>query len=119
MIANGDNMRYYASGDGYHKQQGRIMNSLGKGISSNFSLYDQIGYMLVGAVSLLLAALDIWIPGKGYLLPEFALQNTLVWIVIAYLLGHIVQAVANLLIRENKESVEAWLILLLLTNQIH
>jgi len=80
------------------------MKTLATSISSKFSLYDQVGYLLVGSVLLLLVALDLMVLGRNDLIPEFALQNALVWIIIAYLVGHIVQAVANIVVREDKDN---------------
>ncbi|MCD6249285.1 MAG: hypothetical protein J7J98_02990 [candidate division Zixibacteria bacterium] len=80
----------------------RIAMSLAGNVSSKFSLYDQVGYLLVGSVLLLLAAFDIWLL-TGVDLTAFELQAALVLIVVAYLLGHIVQAVANIVIKEKKD----------------
>lgn len=77
---------------------------LGKEISSKFSLYDQIGYLLVGSVALLLVAGNFWLIEGARSLPTFALGTTVVWLIVAYLIGHIVQAIANIFIRENKHS---------------
>jgi len=63
---------------------------------SKFSVYDEIGYLMVGAVAILIVAFD-----TAYLssirLPSFALDSLLAWVVIAYFVGHFVQAVANLI----------------------
>ena len=74
------------------------------GISNKFSFYDQIGYLLVGSIALLLIAGNMWLTNGSESLPSFALQIILVWMVVAYFLGHLVQSVANIIIIEKKDS---------------
>lgn len=68
---------------------------------SKFNVYDQIGYLLVGAVVLMLAYINFSVFDISF--PDFNLTNLPLWIVVAYFFGHVIQAVANILIREKKE----------------
>ena len=74
------------------------------GISNKFSFYDQIGYLLVGSIALLMIAGNMWLFNRSESLPSFALQTILVLMVVAYFLGHLVQSVANIIIIEKKDS---------------
>lgn len=83
-------------------------------IFSKFNLYDQIGYLMVGAIVLLLFVLDATYFFKVIVLP-FNLDTFLVWFIIAYFMGHFMQGIANLinsikflrlLIPENKENFD-------------
>lgn len=71
-------------------------------IFSKFNVYDQIGYLLVGSIALLVVIFDLFLLGKQSFVPDFTTQNFLAWFIIAYFLGHIMQAIANIFIRENK-----------------
>ncbi|MDD5147144.1 MAG: hypothetical protein PHV63_01145 [Candidatus Daviesbacteria bacterium] len=80
-------------------------------IFSKFNLYDQIGYLLVGAIALILIIFDSFY-FYSLTIPEFKLDALLVWFIVAYFFGHVVQTAANLLneipllnflIRENKK----------------
>jgi len=65
-------------------------------IFSRFNVYDQIGYLMVGAVALIILIFD----GFYFFqvsIPSFNLNTFLVWFVIAYLLGHLIQGIANLI----------------------
>ena len=73
-------------------------------ISAKLSLYDQIGYLLVGSVALLLLVGDLWLSAVIKSFPSFAIGTALVWAVVAYLFGHIIQAIANMIISEDKDS---------------
>jgi len=65
-------------------------------IFSKFNLYDQIGYLMVGAVVLLLLVFNASYFFK--LLPRrFNLDTFLVWFIVAYFLGHLIQGIANLI----------------------
>lgn len=70
-------------------------------IFSKFNVYDQIGYLLVGSIALLVIYLDTIL--LNYKFPKFDLRATIIWLIIAYFLGHIIQAVANVFIKEQKE----------------
>lgn len=65
-------------------------------IFSKFNVYDQIGYLMVGAIALLL-----FIFNATYFfqttIPQFSLDTFLVWFIIAYFLGHLIQGIANLI----------------------
>lgn len=71
-------------------------------IFSKLNLYDQIGYVLVGAIALLLATLDVWLLKSST--PKLNGSNLIIWFIIAYFTGHIVQAIANIFIKEEKEN---------------
>lgn len=68
---------------------------------SKFNVYDQIGYLLVGSIALLVMYLDTIL--LNYKFPKFDLKTAIIWLIIAYFLGHIIQAVANVFIKEKKE----------------
>jgi len=67
-----------------------------------FNIYDQFGYLLVGSVLVLVAYFDS-ILLDIYYFPKFDLSTFIIWIVITYFLGHFVQAIANIFVREKKE----------------
>jgi len=69
-------------------------------IFSKFSFYDQIGYILVGSIVLIVAFFDAWI--LKYQLPKISGADLAVLVIIAYFLGHLTQSVANLFIKEKK-----------------
>lgn len=71
-------------------------------IFSKFNVYDQIGYLLVGGVGLLVVSINFYLLGKTNVMPEFNTQTFIVWFIIAYFLGHVFQAIANILIKEDK-----------------
>ena len=70
-------------------------------IFSKFNVYDQIGYLMVGSIGLLVIYLDTIL--LNYKFPKFDLKTTIIWFIVAYFLGHIIQAIANVIIREKKE----------------
>lgn len=63
---------------------------------SKFNIYDQIGYLMVGAIFLLVFIFNLF-----YFfhinIPQFNLDNFLAWLVIVYFLGHVVQGIANMI----------------------
>jgi len=65
-------------------------------VFSKFNVYDQIGYLMVGAVALLLFAFNA-VYFFQMTTPPFNLDAFLVWFIVAYFLGHLVQGVANLI----------------------
>lgn len=71
-------------------------------VLSRLSLYDHFGYLLVGAIALLVGALDLWVFGNPALIPSLDAATAVVWLVVAYFAGHLIQSVANLIIKENK-----------------
>lgn len=83
-------------------------------IFSKFNVYDQIGYLMVGAVVLLLLVFN----GVYFFqatIPPFNLDTFLAWFVVAYFLGHLIQGVTNFinsikllrfLILEDKENFD-------------
>lgn len=71
---------------------------------SKFNVYDQIGYLLVGSIGLLVIYLDAVLLNYGF--PKFNLTTAVIWLIVAYFLGHIIQAVANVFIKEKKSGFE-------------
>ena len=65
-------------------------------IFSKFNVYDQIGYLMVGAVALLLFIFNIHYFFQ-VITPPFNLDTFLAWFIIAYFLGHLVQGISNLI----------------------
>ena len=70
-------------------------------IFSKFNVYDQIGYLMVGSIGLLVIYLDTIL--LNYKFPKYDLKTAIIWFIVAYFLGHIIQAIANVIIREKKE----------------
>ena len=70
-------------------------------IFSKFNVYDQIGYLLVGSIGLLVIYLDTIL--LNYKFPKFDLKTAIIWLIVAYFLGHVIQAVANVFIKEKEE----------------
>ncbi|MFA5652321.1 MAG: hypothetical protein WC933_03070 [Candidatus Paceibacterota bacterium] len=71
-------------------------------IFSKFNIYDQIGYLMVGSVGLLVLAFSFYLFEVAYVIPSFNLDNSLMWFIVAYLFGHVLQAGANIFVKENK-----------------
>jgi len=80
-------------------------------IFSKFNLYDQIGYLMVGAIAVLIIVFDAVYFFQASP-PSFTLDMFVIWLVIVYFAGHLVQGLSNLinkmpllknLIRENKK----------------
>ena len=69
---------------------------------SRFDVYDQFGYLFVGGIALLVMGIDLFFLEKLRYVEAVSAQSFLVWLVAAYFLGHVVQAIANVFIRENK-----------------
>jgi len=83
-------------------------------IFSKFNVYDQVGYLMVGAVTLLLLVFNA-IYFFQATIPTFSLDTFLIWFIVAYFAGHLVQGIANLineikflrfLVPENKEDFD-------------
>ncbi|GAJ15929.1 unnamed protein product [marine sediment metagenome] len=72
-----------------------------KQILSKFSVYDQVGYLMVGSISLIVLYLDSLFLGVRF--PRFDLNSSIIWFIVTYFLGHIIQAIANIIIKEKKE----------------
>lgn len=73
-------------------------------IFSRFNLYDQIGYLLVGGIALLVVISDFYLLGNKVVIPQIKINvsNFIIWVLIAYFVGHIFQAVANIFIQEKR-----------------
>jgi hypothetical protein len=63
-------------------------------VFSKFNVYDQIGYLMVGAVVLLLFVFNA-IYFFQAIIPPFGLDTFLAWFIVAYFLGHLIQGIAN------------------------
>lgn len=69
---------------------------------NKFNLYDQIAYILVGGVTIIYSYIGLALLDKSTILPKIDLANSVVWTLGTYYLGHIVQALANIVVKENK-----------------
>jgi hypothetical protein len=69
-------------------------------IFSKFNLYDQVGYLLVGSIASVVAYADFVLLDAKF--PEFNALTLPIWLIVAYFLGHVIQAIANLVIKEKK-----------------
>lgn len=83
-------------------------------IFSKFNVYDQIGYLMVGTLALLLLVFNA-VYFFQISVPPFSLDTFLIWFIVAYFAGHFIQGVANLineikvlrlLVPENKEDFD-------------
>jgi len=72
-----------------------------KQILSKFNVYDQIGYLMVGSISLIVIYLDSLF--LDFRFPKFDLNSSIIWLILTYFLGHIIQSIANIIIKEKKE----------------
>lgn len=79
-----------------------------------FSFYDQIGYLMVGAITVFVVLFNAFY-FFSFDIPTFDLDSFLIWLVVIYFSGHFVQGIANLisdipllkrLIREEKGDFE-------------
>lgn len=70
------------------------------GAGIQLSIYEQLGYLLVGYAALLVLGLDTHLVGSS--LPILQSLGTVPGLIIAYILGNVIQAVANLFIEEKK-----------------
>ncbi len=75
---------------------------------SKLNLYDQIGYFLVGSVLIILISLDLFFLNSFKLMPAINSVNLIFYLVTAYFFGHIVQALANIIIKEKKYSFDSF-----------
>lgn len=71
---------------------------------SKLNIYDQIGYLMVGGMALIFVAVDLGVVGVQP--PNFDLGNSIIWLIVAYAIGHLVQGIANILIQENKSDFD-------------
>lgn len=64
-------------------------------VFSKFNVYDQIGYLMVGAIALLLIVFN----GSYFFqasFPSLNINTIVAWFIVAYFLGHLIQGTANL-----------------------
>ncbi|HEU0080610.1 MAG TPA: hypothetical protein VFQ72_01105 [Candidatus Paceibacterota bacterium] len=71
-------------------------------IFSKLNVYDQIGYLLVGSIASLVFLFNNKLLGSPIDIPAFDISSLIIWAIVAYFVGHIVHAVANIIIKENK-----------------
>ncbi len=57
---------------------------------------------MVGSVGLMVLSLSFYLFGVIYIIPFFNLDNSLLWVIVAYLFGHVLQAISNIFVKENK-----------------
>ena len=69
---------------------------------SKFNIYDHVGYLVVGAVGILLFYFNLTLLNITWF-PKFDLSTFIIWVIIAYFTGHLIQAIANIFIKERKE----------------
>lgn len=72
-----------------------------KQILSKFNIYDQVGYLMVGSISLIVLYFDSLFLDIEF--PKFDLNSSIIWLIVTYFLGHIIQSIANIIIKEKKE----------------
>ncbi|QSR89233.1 hypothetical protein IT6_02815 [Methylacidiphilum caldifontis] len=63
---------------------------------SKLNVYDVISYIIVGAFTLLLIDFDAFYFFQFHII-SFSLDTTLIWLIIAFYVGHLVQGFANLI----------------------
>ena len=56
---------------------------------------------MVGSISLIVMYLDSLF--YDFEFPKFDLNSSIIWLIVAYFLGHIIQSTANIIIKEKKE----------------
>jgi len=71
-------------------------------IFSKFNIYDQIGYLLVGGIGLLVIIFNFVLLDKSSIIPVLNTSTFIAWFIVSYFLGHVLQAIANIIIKENK-----------------
>ncbi|MYI73712.1 MAG: hypothetical protein F4079_05410 [Candidatus Dadabacteria bacterium] len=70
-------------------------------VFSRFNIYDQFGYLLVGGIALMCVAFDLLLLEKldsTLATSVFSSKNFLVLFPLAYFVGHLVLALANIVI---------------------
>jgi hypothetical protein len=64
-------------------------------VFSKFNVYDQFGYLMVGAIALLVLVFNaVYFFKLNIVL--FNINTLLVWFIVAYFLGHLIQGMANI-----------------------
>jgi hypothetical protein len=56
---------------------------------------------MVGSISLIVIYLDTLF--LDFRFPKFDLNSSIIWLILTYFLGHIIQSIANIIIKEKKE----------------
>jgi len=65
-------------------------------IFSKFNVYDQVGYLMVGAVFLLIVVFNAYYFFQVSV-PPFTIDTFFAWFIVAYFLGHLIQGLSNLI----------------------
>lgn len=74
-------------------------------IISKFNVYDQMGYILVGLYQIIFSySLFLFFQGKDFsnVAGFFDIKNSILVIFSSYFIGHVIQAVTNILVKEKK-----------------
>lgn len=75
------------------------------GFSRNTNLYDDVGYLLVGFYQLLSIAVAVHFYTDSYYLDSVSLQSSIVLVLVTYLIGHVLQAISNIFVKEYKDEL--------------
>jgi len=75
-----------------------------KDLFSKFSIYDHLGYLFVGALGLLVAAADLLLLDRLSNIPDLTAASFVPYLVVAYFCGHVIHALANVVIKEKKSN---------------
>jgi len=73
-----------------------MFNNMDRNIFTKFNLYDQIGYLMVGSISVLIIVINTEF-FYDFRLPDLSINNFIIWFVVVYFLGHLIQALSNLI----------------------
>jgi len=73
---------------------------------SKFSFYDQLGYILVGSIALIIISFDAWL--VWHWIPKIDGIDLIILFIVAYFLGHLIQSLANLIIKEKRNNFSKW-----------
>jgi len=65
-------------------------------VFNKFNLYDQIGYIMVGATAQIIFCFNVKFFTNNAI-PEINVSNFIVWFIIAYFFGHFIQSFSNVL----------------------
>lgn len=67
-----------------------------KQVFSKFNLYDQIGYLMVGSIAIIILVFNVYY-FYGIKLLNLDIDTFLIWFIIAYFFGHVIQGITNLI----------------------
>jgi len=72
------------------------MDTLEQTVFTKLNLYDQVGYLTVGAIAALIFVFDATYFYHASI-PPFNLNTFLLWFIVTYFVGHLIQGIANLI----------------------